>query len=513
MRIPTRTMVAACALSAALLAAGCAGTGVKQARVSEPVYLQAAVDRGPEPFTDSTVTDTPRPESPRVTARVQSGDAEAPMRAARTLSGATPGLYRGTPHVAGCDVERHIGYLAADEAKADAFAEAAGVTRSALPGYLRGLTPVVLGADTRVTNHAYRDRRAARYQAVLQAGTAVLVDDRGMPRMRCACGNPLDTPTPTRGGAGARGAAWSGYEPHQVVVVTPAPRAVTSITIVDAETRTWIERPVGHDVRRDHVVPPPASAAVDPTPSDTGPPVSSLPSPQESRSAAAPGRTDTSPAVPDRRSDLLDGVTGPRDGTGVTAAAESPSRDPVRDPSGVSEPPGLLDGAGPVPADSPAVRAGTPAVPDRRIDPGEGGVTGLTDGTGVTAAAESPSRDPVRDPSGVSEPPGLLDGAGPVPADSPAVRAGTPAVPDRRSDPGEGGVTGLPDGSGVTAAAESPSRDPVRDPSGVAGTPGLPDGVGPVPVDSPVVRDDPAPLTPPDRAASRPGTPAGESSG
>ncbi|GHF01088.1 hypothetical protein GCM10018785_74850 [Streptomyces longispororuber] len=70
-----------------------------------------------------------------------------------------------------------------------------------MPAYLRGLTPVVPRADTRVTGHGCRDGRATGHQAVLQARTAVLVDDRGLPRVRCACGNPLlppDTTTPPR---------------------------------------------------------------------------------------------------------------------------------------------------------------------------------------------------------------------------------------------------------------------------------------------------------------------------
>ncbi|MFJ4525873.1 DUF6777 domain-containing protein [Streptomyces sp. NPDC088810] len=346
MRIPTRTIVTACAFLVTLLAAGCAGTGVKQTRAGELVLLQAATERGPGPFTESTDTGVPRPaESPRVTARVQRGDVEAPLRAARTLSGATPGLYRGSPRVAGCDVERHIRRLTADEAKADVFAGVAGVTRAALPGYLRGLTPVVLGADTRVTNHAYRAREASRYQAVLQAGTAVLVDNRGVPRVRCACGNPLDEPAPTRGGAGARGTPWAGYRPNQVIVVAPASRPVSSLTIVDTATRTWIERRVGPDVRRDRVVPAPPGAATspaDPDPADAGAAVTGQPSPDASGPPASPEPSalppsPSGPAAPDRR-------TGSPDPTTATTATEPPppAPDPVLslapspDPSGES---------------------------------------------------------------------------------------------------------------------------------------------------------------------------------
>ncbi|MEU7560705.1 DUF6777 domain-containing protein [Streptomyces eurythermus] len=324
MRIPTRTLVTACVLSVALLAAGCAGAGVKQTRVGDLVFLQAVGERGPGPFTDSAATGPAASESPRIGAKMSAGELAAPLRAARTVSGATPGLYRGTPRVARCDVERHIRYLAADPARADAFAGVVGVRRAALPAYLRGLTPVVLGADTRVTNHAYQGRRADDYQAVLQAGTAVLVDDRGLPRVRCACGNPLAPPAPTRGGASARGTPWPGYRPNKVIVVSPAPRAVTSLTLVDSGHRTWTERRTGQDVRRDRVVPPPAQATASPSPTPRGDPARTAPP-----TPAAPPRTPTAPSA--ARAPGTPGTAGVSDVpggsvSGVPGGAGTPGR-------------------------------------------------------------------------------------------------------------------------------------------------------------------------------------------
>ncbi|MFB0619183.1 DUF6777 domain-containing protein [Streptomyces sp. AGS-58] len=367
MRIPSRSIVTACVLPAALLAAGCAGTGVKEDRVGEAVFLQAAGERGPEPFTDTgsgtgpTAPGTasgpaarddplaagttgpapdragttmpppsapsPHPSVPTPSALPSGGRPWAPLPPAHSLSGATPGLYRGSPHVAGCDVERHIGSLTADRVKAHAFAHAVGVPVPALPGYLRGLTPVTLRRDTRVTSHAYRDRRAAGYQAVLQAGTAVLVDDRGMPRVRCACGNPLKAPTAAHDGVDARGAAWTGYRPNQVIAVTPAPRAVTTLTIVDVDARVWIERRTGQDVGRDRVVspppPPPATARPGPGPdrnglAPTGGPLPSGPAPTGPAPAGLP-RTGPAPAAPPstgRSGPARSGpaATGPPDG-------------------------------------------------------------------------------------------------------------------------------------------------------------------------------------------------------
>ncbi|WKE68331.1 DUF6777 domain-containing protein [Streptomyces sp. WP-1] len=340
MRIPTGSMAMACVLlSVALLLTGCAGAAVKEAQLGEEVFLQPAAEQGPNPFTASTATGpartgTPRPAGTGRTADVSAppaGLAVAPLAAARALSGGTPGLYSGSVRVAGCDVERQIGGLTADPARGNAFAHVAGVSRTDLPGYLRALTPVLLRADTRVTNHGYRDGETAGYQAVLQAGTAVLVDDRGVPRVRCACGNPLRPPEEARGGVGARGTAWSGYRPNQVIVVTPAPQAVGSLTLLDAGTNTWIERRLGPDVRNDHLVAPPAVAdTAPPDPGLTGfphpsRPDSGQPSPRESRSNTATGEIggaviDTGRMTPGRGEGRGEGAEDRRtqtDGTGT----------------------------------------------------------------------------------------------------------------------------------------------------------------------------------------------------
>ncbi|MFE0514348.1 DUF6777 domain-containing protein [Streptomyces sp. NPDC058964] len=291
MRIRTGTTVVACALSAALLVAGCAREGAEDTGPSAEVVLQPAEAQGPDPFTGSTATAAAAPA--RVTRAAQSAvparNASVPLSGRRSISGGTPGLYGGTARVGSCDVERQIDYLAADPARGRAFAGVEGITRAAVPGYLRALTPVVLRSDTRVTDHGYRDGRATGFQSVLQAGTAVLVDNRGVPRVRCACGNPLKPPRASGGGSGTGGQPWSGYRPGEVVEVTPAPQVVSSFTVVDLGNHGWIERPIGHDVRHDHVVPPAESAAE--------PPSSPRPEPQETRPGAAPGRTGTVPGT------------------------------------------------------------------------------------------------------------------------------------------------------------------------------------------------------------------------
>jgi len=113
-----------------------------------------------------------------------------------TFSGGTPGLYGGTLHNAECDRTSMIQFLRANPDKASAWAQVEKISVNDIPGYINQLTPVILRADTTVTNHGFKDGQANPLQSVLQTGTAVLVDPYGVPRARCYCGNPLGPPEP-----------------------------------------------------------------------------------------------------------------------------------------------------------------------------------------------------------------------------------------------------------------------------------------------------------------------------
>ncbi len=93
--------------------------------------------------------------------------------------------------IAECRPEELIAFLDSEPRIAAAWADAAGVEAEEIAATIRSYTSMVLTVDTRVTNHAYRGGVARGFQATLEAGTAVLVDDAGVPRVRCACGNPL----------------------------------------------------------------------------------------------------------------------------------------------------------------------------------------------------------------------------------------------------------------------------------------------------------------------------------
>lgn len=217
-----------------------------------------------------------------------------PANAVRAVDGAAPGLYGGTRNVSSCDVEKQVKALQADQAKNKVFASVAGVPPSGVPAFLRSLTPVQLRMDTRVTNHGYRDGAATSYQAVLQAGTAVLVDDRGVPRTRCACGNPLTPPIAQQTTPKRTGDTWASYRPSNVVVVAPSTTVINIFVIYDPDHHDWIARHRGDTGGKDHKTHPPVrpSPPVSVSP-PTAPSTPSSPSPCVSLS---PGATP-----PDRR--------------------------------------------------------------------------------------------------------------------------------------------------------------------------------------------------------------------
>lgn len=344
-----RTAVLA-ALGSALLIGGCTTAGVAEqpaAADTEEVLLQPVAARGPDPFTPSTAA-TPAALPP---ATAPAPSPTASVGALREITGSTPGLYGGSRSVADCDIGKQADLLAAEPARARAFAEGAGINEDNLAGWLSGLTPVVLRADVRVTNHGYRDGAPAAFQSVLQAGTAVLVDRYGAPRVRCACGNPLRSPTALRGAAHT-GKPWAGFHPDRVVVVQPTTTVIESLVIVDVARHTWIERKTGTDGDQDRapvVVPP-----CDPDECDivTDPPV---PEPDPSRTGASPAPDPDPDPDPDR----------------TTTAPRSPDAAPS--PEGTTSPPPTVPETPVEPEQSAPPEDLFPSMPDEPEAP-DGGV-------------------------------------------------------------------------------------------------------------------------------------------
>ncbi|MDL5199463.1 DUF6777 domain-containing protein [Streptomyces sp. ALI-76-A] len=335
--VPRVAVLATVVVAAVVLAVVFTRSGGGGSAQGGEVFLQAAGKTGPDPFTESTAEDSSAPPVPTSPSAVS-----APPNAVRGVEGGAPGLYGGTRKVSSCDVEQQVTALEADPAKNRAFASVAGVGPSEVPGYLRSLTPVQLRMDTRVTNHGYRDGNATAYQAVLQTGTAVLVDGRGVPRVRCACGNPLTTPIAQQTTPRHTGDSWPSYHPSNVVVVTPAPQVVDVFVLYDPDHDDWVARHRGDTGQKDKKTKPPARQ---PTPSVSvvTPVPPGSPSPCVSKSSAAPG-TPIGPASPcPPTSD--DPSSPPED-------AEESSSEPPADRSD-SEPPASEPPASEPPASEP----------------------------------------------------------------------------------------------------------------------------------------------------------------
>ncbi|MEU9173524.1 DUF6777 domain-containing protein [Streptomyces sp. NPDC048420] len=328
---PRVAMIAAAVVAAVVLAVVLTRPdgGSKPASGGGEVFLQAASKTGPDPFTESTAKDS---SAPPVSAS-PTGSSE-PANAVRGVDGAAPGLYGGTRNVSSCDVEKQVKALQAAPAKNRAFASVAGVRPSGVPAYLRSLTPLQLRMDTRVTNHGYRDGAATSYQAVLQAGTAVLVDDHGVPRTRCACGNPLTPPVAQQTTPKRTGDTWSSYRPSNVVVVAPSVTVINVFVIYDPDRDAWIGRHRGDTGHKDHKTDPPVR-----------------PSPSVSVSTPTPPTTPSPPTAPSSPSPCVSVSTGTPTGT--------PSGAPSANPC----PPALTAPSSPAPS-TPAPQPPTSESPD-----------------------------------------------------------------------------------------------------------------------------------------------------
>lgn len=271
------------------------------------VFLEAAGSTGPDPFTGSTARSSAGNATPTAVPSPVASASRTRSNITQGVDGSAPGLYGGTRKVASCDVEKQITALADQPAKNKAFASVEGIAPSGVPAYLRALTPVQLRLDTRVTNHGYENGAATSYQAVLQAGTAVMIDDRGVPRVRCACGNPLLPPVALKGTPEQKGEAWPGYRAGDVVVVEPAARPVNVFVMFDPGTEGWFERDAGDTGDSDKKTDPPADpdasrcpprsggGSAEPCPSD---PSSRAPSSGEPSSPSTEPGGSTEPPPP-----------------------------------------------------------------------------------------------------------------------------------------------------------------------------------------------------------------------
>ncbi len=268
------------------------------------IFLAPAATAGPDPYSETPFAQPPDPSLAQPATETSTPVPAAPSGAVTAKSGGQPGLYGGTRDYAACDAPQMVSFLGANPDKANAWvsalnedgaiqlADGSALTAASIGAYVATLTPIVLREDTRVTNHGYRNGRPTRLQAVLQKGTAVLVDTYGVPRVKCYCGNPLLPPVASRQTPVYTGPRWPDFNPAQVNVIQPSPTPVQTFQIVDLKSGGQLIVPVGMSstptspgASQMAAVPPapqvgvPQAAA--PLPNSTFPPSSQQATPQQ----------------------------------------------------------------------------------------------------------------------------------------------------------------------------------------------------------------------------------------
>ena len=240
---------------------------------ADEVFLEPVGSEGENPFTASVVDDADDEVQEAI-----DDDARATASGAgvQSYSGGQPGLYGGTQNSRHCDKQQLVDFLDANPTKADAWSSVHGITRRQIASFVGDLTPVLLREDTRVTNHGFVDSTANAIPAVLQAGTAVLVDRFGRPVVKCACGNPLLAPRPASSPR-YTGTRWTGFSPTSITVIQQSTTEIDVFVLTDPLTGDRFRRPAGTDgdedtPDEDEEPPPPTTTTTTTVPPTTLPP-------------------------------------------------------------------------------------------------------------------------------------------------------------------------------------------------------------------------------------------------
>jgi len=220
------------------------------------IRLEPANVQSPDPFfgrdAGVEVPAVARSEPPDLVSRVTTG------LSGKVAFGSAAGLYGSGQGDDLCDAQALAEGLSdpANAGRAQAWADVEGILPRDIRTFVGNLTAVRLRFDTRVTNHGFAGGVARPFQSVLQAGTSVLVDQRGVPRVRCFCANPLTGPQLVDGDVDEDRAldvevmtanpddAWEGFYPAQVVTVEPGAE-IDVFVVADLATGALSEQPPG----------------------------------------------------------------------------------------------------------------------------------------------------------------------------------------------------------------------------------------------------------------------------
>ncbi|MGW4610686.1 DUF6777 domain-containing protein [Rhodococcus triatomae] len=267
---------------------GCAALGVaacSQSTPAEGVELIATTSAGDQPWTERLLP-------PQTPVEVPDGppDTALPDGATPVVTGDRGGLYGGSLQRPLCDTTRLADTLENDPTKLNAWSKAQGVTDAR--GFIASLTPVLLRADTRVTSYGYDDGRARPREAVLESGTIVLIDEYGEPKVRCAHGDPLGSPS-NEASADPDAVPWPGFDVTRVMEVRPALGPMGAVTVVDLATGSLTTLPVGAGT-----MPGPGTTSPSTTQATTNAPVEAAPQRALANTPAAPAPPPPAPEPP-----------------------------------------------------------------------------------------------------------------------------------------------------------------------------------------------------------------------
>jgi hypothetical protein len=292
-------IIAGAILGSLALIAGAVGvflivTDDEEAGASE-VFLEPATSTGPDPFTASVATSavstTTSPTTTTPPTTTSSGGIP-------TYDGGEPGLYGGTRDIGSCNPTQLVEFLEENPSKARAWAAVLRISPNEIRSYVGTLTTVVLRGDTRVTNHGYANGMATTIASVLQAGTAVLVNDRGEPVVKCACGNPLTAPTPIRSPS-YTGTRWPGFRTTSIVVIRRSTTVIEEFVLTGPDGELFT-RPVGGTGSDDGPGPDtttPTSGTTQTTPSSSSSTTTTTASSSTTTTTRPPTTSTTRPAA------------------------------------------------------------------------------------------------------------------------------------------------------------------------------------------------------------------------
>lgn len=258
----TRLVIALAALVVwGLALAGC-GSSSSQSGIRGPseVTAEPVSTSQANPFTASVGNDRKGLRPPAAAASSSGGPA--------TYVASTPGLYGGTRNYKTCNASQLISFLQANPGKAAAWASTLGIQPRQIAAYVNGLTSVLLRTDTRVTNHGYVDGHATSLQSLLEAGTAVMVDQYGRPVVKCYCGNPL-TPPMLLSAPTYTGPIWAGFSTTNITIIQQSTTIIQKFILYDPDNGMIFTRTPGAN-GTDGPYQQAPSSMTNPTPSPSG---------------------------------------------------------------------------------------------------------------------------------------------------------------------------------------------------------------------------------------------------